>query len=32
MTEAVHAICDWAIKQKSVKHIIAETVLDGLAS
>lgn len=32
MTEAVRAMCDWALKQNGVKHIIAETELDGFAS
>lgn len=32
MTEAVRAMCDWAKKQKNVKHVIAETELDGKAS
>lgn len=32
MTEAVRAMCDWAMKQENVSHIIAETDLDGVAS
>lgn len=32
MTETVQAMCSWAMKQKGVKHIIAETELNGLAS
>lgn len=32
MTEAVRAICDWALKQSGVFHIIAETDADGFAS
>lgn len=32
MTEAVQAMCDWAAGQDGVKHIIAETDLDCLAS
>lgn len=32
MTETVRAMCDWALQQTGVKHIIAETDLDGLAS
>ena len=32
MTEAVEAMCNWALKQKDVKKIIAETYLDGFAS
>lgn len=32
MTEAVRAMCDWAMKQETVSHIIAETDIDGYAS
>ncbi len=32
MTEAVKAMCDWALKQSTVSSIIAETDLDGFAS
>lgn len=32
MTEAVQALCKWALTQKNVSHIIAETDLDGFAS
>lgn len=32
MTEAVKAMCNWAINQKTVKHVIAETDIDGFAS
>lgn len=32
MTEAVRAMCNWAMGQEGVRHIIAETDLDGLAS
>lgn len=32
MTEAVKAMCEWALKQKSVSTIIAETDLDGFSS
>ncbi len=32
MTEAVKSMCDWALKQKSVSHVIAETNTDGFAS
>lgn len=32
MTEAVEALCTWALTQKNVAHIIAETDLDGFAS
>ncbi|WP_249300698.1 GNAT family N-acetyltransferase [Qiania dongpingensis] len=32
MTEAVQAMCDWALKQKGVSHVTAETDLDGFAS
>lgn len=32
MTEAVQVLCEWAMEQKSVTHIIAETDLDGFAS
>ncbi len=32
MTEAVRAFCDWALAQPGVRHVIAETDLDGLAS
>lgn len=32
MTEAVGALCDWALKQDGVSHILAETEFDGLVS
>ncbi|WP_104804641.1 GNAT family N-acetyltransferase [Blautia marasmi] len=32
MSEAVEAMCNWALGQKGVRHIIAETDLDGSAS
>lgn len=32
MTEAVQAMCSWAMKQASVSHIIAETEIDSIAS
>lgn len=32
MTEAVKAMCEWAMKQKNVLHVIAETDIDGIAS
>lgn len=32
MTEAVAAMCNWAMQQTGVQHVIAETDLDGLAS
>jgi len=32
MTEAVKEMCKWGLKQENVKHIIAETDLDGYAS
>lgn len=32
MTEAVQAMCEWALKQPKVAHVIAETDLDGFAS
>lgn len=32
MTEATKGICDWALSQKGVSNIIAETDLDGFAS
>ena len=32
MTEAVQAMCKWALKQENVSHIIAETDIDGFAS
>jgi ribosomal-protein-alanine N-acetyltransferase len=32
MTEALKAMCDWALKQKGVSAVIAETDFDGLAS
>jgi [ribosomal protein S5]-alanine N-acetyltransferase len=32
MTEAVKAMCDWALKQNMVSSVIAETYLDGFAS
>ena len=32
MTEAVQAMCDWALAQENVAHILAETERDGWAS
>jgi RimJ/RimL family protein N-acetyltransferase len=32
MTEAVRAMCGWAMQQQNVSHVIAETDADGLAS
>lgn len=32
MTEAVKAMCDWALRQNGVSHVIAETYKDGQAS
>lgn len=32
MTEAVQAMCDFAVKQNNVRNVIAETYLDGFAS
>ena len=32
MTEAVKAMCEWALKQNGVTSVIAETDLEGLAS
>jgi ribosomal-protein-alanine N-acetyltransferase len=32
MTEAVKAMCDWALKQGTIAHVIAETYLNGFAS
>lgn len=32
MTEAVQAMCKWAMHQENVSHVIAETDLDGFAS
>jgi [ribosomal protein S5]-alanine N-acetyltransferase len=32
MTEAVKAMCEWALKQNCVTNVIAETELEGLAS
>lgn len=32
MTEAVKAMCEWALQQEKVLHVIAETDSDGLAS
>jgi RimJ/RimL family protein N-acetyltransferase len=32
MTEAVAQMCNWGLAQDNVKHIIAETDIDGLAS
>ncbi|KGM97190.1 GNAT family N-acetyltransferase [Clostridium botulinum] len=32
MTEAVQAMCEWALKQNGVTSVIAETDLDGFAS
>ena len=32
MTESVQAMCVWALRQNGVRHVIAETELDGHAS
>lgn len=32
MTEAVQAMCKWALEQEQVSHITAETDIDGFAS
>ncbi|NMM63614.1 GNAT family N-acetyltransferase [Clostridium sp. P21] len=32
MTEAVNAMCEWALKQNGVTSVIAETYLENLAS
>jgi ribosomal-protein-alanine N-acetyltransferase len=32
MTEAVKAMCQWAMKQEKIKYIIAETDIDGIPS
>ncbi|AKA70422.1 GNAT family N-acetyltransferase [Clostridium scatologenes] len=32
MTEAVNAMCEWALKQNDIKSVIAETYLENLAS
>lgn len=32
MTEAVQAMCKWALEQENVSHITAETDIDGFAS
>lgn len=32
MTEAVKAMCDWAMKKETVSNVIAETEIDGYAS
>jgi len=32
MTEAVKAMCDWALIQKGVKHVIAETENNSISS
>lgn len=32
MTEAVKAMCEWAMQQQGVSHVIAETALDSFAS
>ena len=32
MTEAVDALCGWASAQKGVRHVLAETDAEGLAS
>lgn len=32
MTEAVQAMCDWAMKHQTVTHVIAETDTDGFTS
>ena len=32
MTEAVEALCGWALRQPEVRHVTAETDADGYAS
>ena len=32
MTEAVEALCTWALRQEGVRHVSAETDADGVAS
>lgn len=32
MTEAVQAMCQWAMKQELIYHVIAETDIDGIPS
>lgn len=32
MTETVKAMCDWALKQPNISHVIAETEIDNFAS
>ena len=32
MTEAVKAMCQWALKQELIYHVIAETDIDGIPS
>ena len=32
MTEAVQAMCRWALGQENINHVIAETEIDGLQS
>jgi RimJ/RimL family protein N-acetyltransferase len=32
MTEAVNAMCDWALSQENISHVIAETDIDGVQS
>lgn len=32
MTEAIKALCEFALKEKGVRNVIAETNLDGFAS
>jgi len=32
MTEAVKAMCEWAMKQEQVSHVIAETYIDSVQS
>lgn len=32
MTEAVQSMCQWALKQEGVSHVIAETDVDGVSS
>lgn len=32
MTEAVQAMCEWALEQEKVSHVLAETDMDGVAS
>ncbi|MHC1772080.1 MAG: GNAT family N-acetyltransferase [Flexilinea sp.] len=32
MTEAVKAMCQWALEQETISHVIAETEADGFSS